>query len=128
MTKHQRREIIEAFSVAVDRMELSVASETDLPYTKTEIRQAIREDIKFYQDTEHFELMQALYYGLEAFISPEDFEVVKAHETGLTQADESLAGRYRRIMEEIEERQQSRLSELKRFVESDGAVEGEFVN
>lgn len=131
MSADQRARIIEAYGAALNsRRSSTVGHDSELPFPKDRIRQAILEELKE-TSPENVDVLEVGYVELESFVSDDDFEAVVAFEKAVAQARALMASgnpedteraaqliseapeRAGQVQQEIITRQEQRLRELR---------------
>jgi len=72
-----RWKIISAYGAVLEKQGMRTGSESELPYPKNIIRRAIAEELIALTTPELRGALEGGYIGLENFLSPEEYEVVK---------------------------------------------------
>ena len=90
MDTETREKIVSAFGAHLEAKTLQFGRESDLPYPKELIRQALAEAIVYETNPKLMEAMESCFLFLEDFVSDEDFIIVQRYEHLLAQRHQLL--------------------------------------
>jgi hypothetical protein len=90
MDAQTRDKVVSAFGAHLEAKKLQFARESDLPFPKEVIRQALAEAIVYETNPRLVEAIESCFLFLEDFVSDEEFIVVQRYEHLLAQRHQLL--------------------------------------
>ena len=133
MDSTRRMEIIFAYGVALENRQFPVGRETDLPFPKDLISEALSQELLSPSNPEMLNPLGVAFLGLESFISEDEYKIVIQYEQTIASAQKvakeeglesvrelvtkmaDIAGGVQTIQQTIAQRYEERLAQLQKM-------------